>query len=342
MHHLIRSTVLLGFSEVLNCHGSDANEIASKFGIDLGLANQDNEFVAMNDFVKMLEFTARAKNIPSLGLSMSPYHDISILGPLSLVISNLPTVHEAVVYAAEHIDVMSPAIVIEPYPERAKVQRSQPNTWVSISVDLGKPTVSTQTLDICLGNLHRFVKILAGENYQLIKATVPHSAKTCQEFYTRFFGSPVEFESNKAALLLSHSTLDTRLDKPNKELSNIVDLHIQMNFRSLRGTYSTRTAQVIKKVLGKAVCNKKEVASLLAIHPRTLQRHLSDEGTSFEQIKIQIVSQEALRYLTETEIPMAHLASMLGFAEQATLVRFCKRHFGRSPLAIRKNIDATH
>ena len=337
MRHLLRSTAMLGFLEVLSNSGSDAREIASRFGLNLDLANRDNEFVPMYDFVKMLEYAARAKNVPCLGLRMSPYHDISILGPLSLVISNLPTVREAVDYAAKHIDVMSPAIAIETFPEQSTVQRTSFNTWVSVSINLGKPTVHTQTLDICLGNLHRFVKILAGENYQLSKVTVPHSAKTSQEAYSRYFGAPVEFESNKAALLLSDSTMDTRLDKPNKELSYIVDLHIQTNFRSLRGTYSARTAQVIKKVLGKAVCNKTEVANLLAIHPRTLQRHLTDEGISFEQIKTQIVSQEALRYLTETEIPMTHLASMLGFSEQATLVRFCKRHFGRSPLAIRKN-----
>ncbi|MCZ7140572.1 helix-turn-helix domain-containing protein, partial [Salmonella enterica subsp. enterica] len=81
------------------------------------------------------------------------------------------------------------------------------------------------------------------------------------------------------------------------------------------------------------------VANLLAIHPRTLQRHLSDEGTSFDQIKTQIICQEAIRYLTETEVSMSHLSSILGFSEQATLVRFCRRHFGRSPLAIRKNTE---
>jgi AraC-like DNA-binding protein len=232
---------------------------------------------------------------------------------------------------------MSPAIAIDSFPEPSMTQRSSSGTWISISINLEKPTLHAQTLDICLSNLHRFIKILAGENYQLIKAILPHSPRNHHEVYNRFFGAPVEFDHDRAALLLSDSTLETRLDKPNIELSHIVDLHIQTNFRSLRGTYSARTAQVIKKILGKTVCNKSAVANLLAIHPRTLQRHLSDEGTSFDQIKTQIICQEALRYLTETEIPMTHLSSMVGFSEQATLVRFCKRHFGRSPLALRKN-----
>ena len=339
MSLLLRSTVMLGFLEVLSSSGSDAREIASRFGLDLDLANQDNEFVPIDDFVKMLEYAARAKNLPCLGLSMSPYHDISILGPLSLVISNLPTVREAVEYAAKHIDIMSPAIEIDSFPEPSLPQRSSFNSWVSISINLGKPIVHTQTLDICLGNLHRFIKILAGDNYQLTKVILPHGSKNHHEVYDRFFGVPVEFDRDKAALLLSNSTLATRLDKPNIELSHIVDLHIQTNFRSLRGTYSARTAQVIKKILGRTVCDKSAVANLLAIHPRTLQRHLSDEGTSFDQIKTQIICQEAIRYLTETEVSMSHLSSILGFSEQATLVRFCRRHFGRSPLAIRKNTE---
>jgi hypothetical protein len=81
MRLLLRSTAMLGFLEVLNSGGSDAREIASKFGLNLDFANQDNEFISMDDFAKMLEYAARAKNLPCLGLNMSPYHDISILGP---------------------------------------------------------------------------------------------------------------------------------------------------------------------------------------------------------------------------------------------------------------------
>ena len=172
MKHLLRSTALLGFREVSNHAGFNADQIADKFNLNLDLAERDNQFVLMEDFVKMLEYAARLKNIPDLGLQMSPYHDLSILGPLSLVISNLPTVGQAVVYAAEHIDVMSPTILIETYPDKTENTVSKSHTWISISIDLDKPAPHTQALDVCLGNLHRFLKILAGNHYQLAKVMV--------------------------------------------------------------------------------------------------------------------------------------------------------------------------
>lgn len=337
MKHLMRSTVLLGFKEVASHAGFNPEQIAEKFNLDLSLAETDNQFVPMEDFVKMLEYTARVKNLPDLGLRMSPYHDLSILGPLSLVISNLPSVSEAVLYAANHIDVMSPTLAIEAYPEKPEHTAEKNHTWVSISIDLGKPAAHRQALDICLGNLHRFLKVLAGNNYQLAKVTLPHNAQSIATVYEQFFEAPVVFEQSRAALLLANSTFESRLDKPNTELSQIVDLHIQTNFTSIRGSFTARTAQVIRKVLGRTSCSKSEVAQLLAIHPRTLQRHLLDESTSFEEIKTRIVCQEALRHLTQTQIPMTHLASILGFSEQATLVRFCKRNFGKSPTEIRKS-----
>ena len=58
MRLLLRSTAMLGFLEVLNSGGSDAREIASKFGLNLDFANQDNEFISMDDFAKMLEYAA--------------------------------------------------------------------------------------------------------------------------------------------------------------------------------------------------------------------------------------------------------------------------------------------
>ncbi|RZS42008.1 AraC family transcriptional regulator [Limnobacter thiooxidans] len=340
MKHLLRSTALLGFREVSNHAGFNADQIADKFNLNLDLAERDNQFVLMEDFVKMLEYAARLKNIPDLGLQMSPYHDLSILGPLSLVISNLPTVGQAVVYAAEHIDVMSPTILIETYPDKTENTVSKSHTWISISIDLDKPAPHTQALDVCLGNLHRFLKILAGNHYQLAKVMVPHGSRSIAPVYEQFFEAPVFFEQDHAALLLANSTFEGRLDKPNTELSQIVDLHIQTHFRNIRGSFTARTAQVIRKVLGRASCNKSEVAKLLAIHPRTLQRHLLDENTNFDEIKTRILCQEALRYLTQSQIPMAQLASILGFSEQATLVRFCKRNFGKSPTEIRKNAES--
>jgi len=75
---------------------------------------------------------------------------------------------------------------------------------------------------------------------------------------------------------------------------------------------------------------------MLGFHPRTMQRRLDAEGSSFEAIKDAVRREIALQYLRETTIPLAKLANMLAFPEHSALTRSCRRWFGAPPSAIRR------
>lgn len=62
--------------------------------------------------------------------------------------------------------------------------------------------------------------------------------------------------------------------------------------------------------------NRVHIAEMLALHPRTLQRRLEQEGTTFDPIKDELRKELALQYLLETPISMSQLASILEFAAQ--------------------------
>jgi hypothetical protein len=46
---------------------------------------------------------------------------------------------------------------------------------------------------------------------------------------------------------------------------------------------------------------------MLALHPRTLQRKLAQEGASFDAIKDDIRKEVSLQYLWQTDISMSQL-----------------------------------
>ena len=77
------------------------------------------------------------------------------------------------------------------------------------------------------------------------------------------------------------------------------------------------------------------ICTQLAVHPRTLQRHLAKEGTSFAALVDEVRREEAERYLRETEMPLGQLAGVLGLSEQSALTRACRRWFGMPPSQVR-------
>jgi AraC-like DNA-binding protein len=78
-----------------------------------------------------------------------------------------------------------------------------------------------------------------------------------------------------------------------------------------------------------------EIARWIAVHPRTLQRALAEEGLSFGQILDCVRRQRAHDLVTGTDLPFAAVSARLGFAEPAVLTRCARRWWGRTPSEVR-------
>jgi AraC-like DNA-binding protein len=78
------------------------------------------------------------------------------------------------------------------------------------------------------------------------------------------------------------------------------------------------------------------VATQLAISPRTLQRKLESEGTSFGEILDDSRQRAALEYLSRPEMSISETAFMLGFSEPSTFYRAFRRWTGKTPAQYRR------
>jgi AraC-like DNA-binding protein len=96
---------------------------------------------------------------------------------------------------------------------------------------------------------------------------------------------------------------------------------------------SVRT--IVRQLLPTGAATLELVAGQFNLHPKTLQRKLAEEDTTFAALVDQIRKDAADRYLRNTAIGLTHLARELGYAEQSVLTRSCKRWFGTGPAAYR-------
>jgi AraC-like DNA-binding protein len=172
--------------------------------------------------------------------------------------------------------------------------------------------------------------------------SLPHAPLAPLAAYRRFFdGAPVHAEQPRAALHLGPATLDARLQDTNPALRQITEDYLARHFRMPGESVSARVRLALRRTLGTPRGSKADVADLLALHPRTLQRHLAAERTSFEALREETRRNAALHYLRETRIPMGQLADLLGFSEQSAMTRSCRRWFGMPPTEVRRGAEAS-
>ena len=74
------------------------------------------------------------------------------------------------------------------------------------------------------------------------------------------------------------------------------------------------------------------------MHPRTLQRRLRHEGTTFEEIKDETRRDLAYRYLSHPDVSLTQVTALLDYREQSALGRSVQRWFHTTPQSLRKGL----
>lgn len=77
------------------------------------------------------------------------------------------------------------------------------------------------------------------------------------------------------------------------------------------------------------------LAQALQLRPRTLQRRLTDAGSSFSQLWTEVRLAQSARLLLDTREPAAQIGYLCGFADQAHFTRSFKRSTAMTPAVYR-------
>ena len=337
----VHSSGLRGYLEVMQQLGTEPMPLLDKYGIQLEQLQSDNEWIPHHAMIQLLEESAQQTHCADLGLRISHYQDISILGVLGSILQSASTLRDVLKYSSDLLFLhgSSLRLYFNEHVTTDAFEHDNDIVEVIFDIQLSDNTnilSKRQSMDLGLAVCHRVMRYLGGDHYQVLKVTLPHSPIASLNVYKRFFQADVIADQQHAALYLHKKIFDKTLGNAHHGLREIVDSYLERNFRSQHGSISDRVRHAIRIHLSSPKANKTDIAYMLAMHPRSLQRKLHEEGTSFELIKDQLRQQLLLQYLADSQASMSQIASVLGFSEQSALSRACKSWFGVTPRQLRK------
>lgn len=79
------------------------------------------------------------------------------------------------------------------------------------------------------------------------------------------------------------------------------------------------------------------IAQRLQMSPRTLERRLELEGTTFTRLLEEVRESLALRYVGDEQMPLSQVATLLGFSQTTAFHRAFRRWTGQTPLQYRRS-----
>lgn len=81
---LIRATNLWGYTDLMRELGADPLPFLRRFDIPPGIEHQEDAFMSLAGFVRMLEASAAELDCPDFGLRLARWQGLGILGPVAV------------------------------------------------------------------------------------------------------------------------------------------------------------------------------------------------------------------------------------------------------------------
>jgi AraC-like DNA-binding protein len=176
----------------------------------------------------------------------------------------------------------------------------------------------------------RMCREVYGPNLPLRGVRLTHPWGACA--YEQYFGCPVRYDTDPSGLTFALETVRQPLPAVNRELAKANDQILHDLASAL--TARSITARVRREILHKLTSGKpsaKDVAKELALSPRTLQRKLQEEGTTFQEVSDNARKDLAQQYVRSGKHDLHAITYLTGFANQSAFSRAYKAWTGRTP-----------
>lgn len=163
--------------------------------------------------------------------------------------------------------------------------------------------------------LHHGLRRLRGD-YGPRSVDLPSAPPGATHDYSEAFGAKVRLGHESAVLRVPAGVLSGQVE---------------------RSSLAWQVRHALNDRLGVRSTTLGDVARVIAVHPRTVQRGLIDEGLTFAEILDCVRRERAGGLLTGTDLPLAGIATRLGFAEPAVLSRCARRWWGHTAAVHRES-----
>jgi AraC-like DNA-binding protein len=321
---LIRASALKDYDVLVRELGGDPGPILAASHLRADLLGSTEAYIPFRTMARVIERAALELRCPDFSLRLATRQSIEILGPIALVARHSPTTLDALQGIAQHMGNYSPALRIA-----LDVDTEGTTRYTFEVLAPGIPS-HVQVYQLGLGVSLGIFRLLMGAAFCPRHVDLPHAAPERADRYARFFDCPVRFDAGHCGMDLRTEDLTRRRATDDPQVREHVARYLDAE-----GPADDDVVAQVRHLIGRTLptghANTVTVAAHLGLHTRTLQRWLTREGATFENLLDDVRRERAGHYLTQSTISLGQIATMLGYSQQSCLSRASARWFGTTP-----------
>ena len=325
----MRATTLCSWAQLvaraLERRGIDAGPLFARAGLEIRRLADPNARYAFDGMQRLWSLAVEATGDPDFGLEAAAGWHPTTWHALGYAWLASATLRDAFARAVRYGRMVSDSAAGE-------LVDTPGGAWLRVRPRPGLPTGVRASQDAMLATLVSLSRTSAGEGFRplAVRFAYPRPARTGP--LRDFFRAPLEFDADFAALELAAADLDAELPTANAELARVNErVVVEYLQRFDRGNLSLRVRTELLRQLPSGRASETGIAAALALTPRTMQRRLRAEQTTYSQLVDEVRRELAAEYVRESDLSISEITYLLGFSEPSNFSRAFKRWTGRPP-----------
>lgn len=325
-------TVLSSWTQVLvsalDQRGLDTRPLLLEAGIDPASVAEPGRRFPLEATTRLWRLAAEETREESLGLWVSKFSNHTTFHALGYAFMASRTLREAMERVVRFNATVSDVAEVS-------FTHHGGNSVIDWRLRPGATQPATEAMEAVISAILRACRRLLGPEFSPLRAKLMRPEPEQAQAFVDFFRCELEFGHPGYELEFRSEDLERPLAGGNEELARSNDRVMEEYLARLEiGSVATRLRTLLATDLPSGVKSQDAYAEILGMSGRSLQRKLSAEGVTFNQVLSETRCDLARSYLSEAGGPsLAEVAFLLGFSDSSSFSRAFHRWTGVSPSA---------
>jgi AraC-like DNA-binding protein len=308
--------------------GVDRAQALLAIGVTASEADDPGGWIPAARMTRAWELVPEMSGDPCFGLHAAETTPLGVFGPLDLAAMSSATVGDALERVVRYYATLGAMSDLRLATEKDGALRLTTKLLVKSKGDLRHFAENFFAIVVT-----RIQMVAMAASRADIDVTVRflHSAPPDTAEHKRIFGARVHFGAARDELLIGRKTATMPLVTSNPELSPILEREGQRIGLRPDAPIAERVRRAIEQTMREGNVGLEDVARKLTMGPRTVQRLLQSDGTSFADVLDAARRELALKALEGGGVVLSELAFTLGFSQPSAFYRAFKRWTGKTP-----------
>jgi AraC-like DNA-binding protein len=325
---LVRAAALTHYPEVAGRLGLDPRRLLADAGLSANVLKEPDLRIPVERVCELLERSAEASGCEAFGLLMAESRQLSNLGPVGMLVRDQPTLRESLAVLTRYQVLLNGAMAL-------KIEEAAGVVVIREELAIGRHGSVRQGVELAIGVMLRLMRQFIGPDWRPRRICFTHAAPKDLGTHMRVFGPCVEFRHDFNGIVCARGDLDTANPSADPAMARyaqqLLDATLNSQQIEQRPSMVDEVRHAAMLLLPSGRCSIEQVADHLGMVCRTVQRRLSEEGTSFSDVVNGLRAELAQRHVEGSGRALTEVAALLGFSAPSGFSRWYAAQFGRSP-----------